>query len=544
MTMEKKSKKLMIVLSIIIAIFTIGIVNKTFQNDTFFNIAIGKDILENGIDMQEHFSWVQGLTYTYSHWAFDIVIYLIYYKFGFAGIYISVILFAMLTNIVLFNLLSKRGKSPIIAFLITLISAYIIKDCFTARSQIVSFICFIIEIYCIEKFIETNKKKYAVILVTLSIIVANFHAATWPLYLVLFMPYFGAAFLNLIASENLYNYFRKRAEKKLKKLPKESKKIEKYETKIEHYKKVINSIEPPKYIKTVRREHYNVKALIILFIIICFTGLITPIQGTPYTYIIKSMFGESNFENEASINYIMEMQPIIPAYSESLMVFLIILLAFLIFMPTKLKVEHSFLVLGLLIMSIVSARYVYLLVFLGSYVIVDLISQCVNKFMPNDIKSIERICVSIKGIIVLFIVVILFMLPEFIENLKKDYVDEKLYPVGAVQYIKENLDYKNMKIFNSYNNGSYLMLNEIPVFIDSRLDVYCSEFNDTDVFYDFIQISLGRKHYEEIFTKNNFTHILIYNEDIIYNYIKEDKNYKMLYEDEYFTLYERNINKK
>ena len=88
----KKSKKLTIIFSIIVAIATIGFVRKEFQNDTFFNISIGKYILENGIDMQEHFSWVQGLTYTYSHWAFDIVIYIIYNIWGFTGLYVGTII--------------------------------------------------------------------------------------------------------------------------------------------------------------------------------------------------------------------------------------------------------------------------------------------------------------------------------------------------------------------------------------------------------------------------------------------------------------------
>ena len=157
----KKNRKIAIIFSIIIAIFTIGIVPKTFQNDTFFNISIGKYILENKtIDMQEHFSWVQGLTYTFSHWAFDIVTYLIYNIFGFVGIYVGVIVFAIVTNIILFNLLNKRNESPIVSLFITLVSIYIIRSAYTARSQIVSFVCFIIEIYAIEKFIETNKKRY------------------------------------------------------------------------------------------------------------------------------------------------------------------------------------------------------------------------------------------------------------------------------------------------------------------------------------------------------------------------------------------------
>lgn len=539
--MEKKQKKIVIIFSILIGIFTIGIVGKTFQNDTFFNISIGKYILENGIDMKEHFSWIQGLTYTYSHWAFDIIMYLIYNNFGFTGIYISIILFSILINIVLFNLLTKRGKQPVIAFIVTLISAYIIRSCYTARSQIVSFLCFIVEIYCIEKFIETNKKRYAVLLIVLSIIVANFHAATWPMYLVLFLPYFASAFFNFISPKNRYVLLKKRYQNKLKNVPKDSKKARKYEIKVNYYADILEKIEPPKYEKMVRRESYNIKNLVILFVIICFTGLITPIYDTPYTYVIKSMFGESNFENNASVDFIMEMQPITPAYSTDLVVFLIILLAFLIFMPTKLKLEQGFLILGLLLMTIISARYVYLLVFLGSYVLMDLIAQCIAKFIPEDMQKLENILVSKKGIIILSILIILFVLPEFLEIIVEDYVDEELYPVGAVEYIKENLDYKNMRIYNSYNNGSYLMLNEIPVFIDSRLDVYCSEFNDTDVFYDFTQVSLGKVNYEDVFKKYDFTHILIYNTDIIYNYIKLDHNYKVLYEDENFTLYERNV---
>ncbi len=539
--MEKKQKKIVIIFSILIGIFTIGIVGKTFQNDTFFNISIGKYILENGIDMKEHFSWIQGLTYTYSHWAFDIIMYLIYNNFGFTGIYISIILFSILINIVLFNLLTKRGKQPVIAFIITLISTYIIRSCYTARSQIVSFLCFIVEIYCIEKFIETNKKRYAVLLIVLSIIVANFHAATWPMYLVLFLPYFASAFFNFISPKNRYVLLKKRYQNKLKNVPKDSKKARKYEIKVNYYADILEKIEPPKYEKMVRRESYNIKNLVILFVIICFTGLITPIYDTPYTYVIKSMFGESNFENNASVDFIMEMQPITPAYSTDLVVFLIILLAFLIFMPTKLKLEQGFLILGLLLMTIISARYVYLLVFLGSYVLMDLITQCIAKFIPEDMQKLENILVSKKGIIILSILIILFVLPEFLEIIVEDYVDEELYPVGAVEYIKENLDYKNMRIYNSYNNGSYLMLNEIPVFIDSRLDVYCSEFNDTDVFYDFTQVSLGKVNYEDVFKKYDFTHILIYNTDIIYNYIKLDHNYKVLYEDENFTLYERNV---
>ena len=66
------------------------------------------------------------------------------------------------------------------------------------------------------------------------------------------------------------------------------------------------------------------------------TGFLTPIHDVPFTYIIKSMFGYSNFENLKSIHYISEMQPIVPASSIALLIFLVFLIEFLIFLPTKL----------------------------------------------------------------------------------------------------------------------------------------------------------------------------------------------------------------
>lgn len=48
-----------------------------FQNDTFYTIKIGELIFNKGIDMQDHFT-IHNLPYTYPHWLYDLIIYLIY----------------------------------------------------------------------------------------------------------------------------------------------------------------------------------------------------------------------------------------------------------------------------------------------------------------------------------------------------------------------------------------------------------------------------------------------------------------------------------
>ena len=456
--------------------------------------------------MKEHFCWVdQNLDYTFSHWAFDIVINLIYTNFDFNGIYISIILITIIIGVTLFVLLSKKNKSPVISFFITLICLYIIKNAFVARSQIVSFLCFIIEIYCIEQFIDTNKKKYAITIIILSIIVANFHAATWPLVIILFMPYIVTGIYNIFESNYFYERKIIKLEKKILKLHIESNEKEKYKKEIKKYeticnKRIANKGGKYKNYKIIRKESYNLKNLIIILLMVSLTGLITPIHGTPYTYIINSMFGESNFENGlASIDYIVEMQPIIPITNIAFITFSIILFAFMIFLPSKIKMEHVFLVLGLYGMSLISVRYVRLLVLIGAYVINDLWVYTTNLLMEDDINSLEKFFVKASAIICLFVFTIIFTSNELIKSENDKYIEKNKYPVEAVEYIKKNIDCEKMRIYNSYENGSYLMLNNIPVFIDSRLDVYCSEFNDTDIFYDFVSVKSGNKHYDEIF---------------------------------------------
>ena len=68
---------------ILIAIFAICITPVSLQNDTFYTIKIGEYIVENGITMQDPFSWHEGLPYTYPHWAYDVVTYFIYRAGGY-----------------------------------------------------------------------------------------------------------------------------------------------------------------------------------------------------------------------------------------------------------------------------------------------------------------------------------------------------------------------------------------------------------------------------------------------------------------------------
>ena len=129
-----------------------------------------------------------------------------------------------------------------------------------------------------------------------------------------------------------------------------------------------------------------------------------------------------------------------------------------------------------------------------------------------------------------------------------EYVDSSTYPVSACDYILENINLENARFYNEYNYGSYMLYRGIPVFIDSRADLYAPEFSgneDEDIFTDFINTSGISKFYEDTFKKYNITHIISYKKSKTNMIITKtkDKNYKELYTDDNFIIYERlNVN--
>ena len=111
-----------------------------------------------------------------------------------------------------------------------------------------------------------------------------------------------------------------------------------------------------------------------------------------------------------------------------------------------------------------------------------------------------------------------------------------------LQYFAENnINLKDVRLYNEYNYGSYLLYRGIPVFIDSRCDLYAPEYNGgQDIFMDFIESSNISKWFEDTFKKYDITHIILYKNSKMNMIIKDGKldGYKLLKEDDNFVFYE------
>ena len=547
--MEKKQKiKFNILAVVVIILFAFAVSPITMQNDTYYTVKIGELIVNNGIDMQDHFSWHENLQYTYPHWLYDVMIYLIYNFWGFAGIYVSTIILASVLGITIYGINNKLSKNNFVSLVISLIVLYLLKDFIAARAQLVTFILFALTILFIEMFIETKKKRFLIPLVIIPIVIANVHVAVWPFYFILYLPYIAEWIVDIIVKANIITRIKIIIAKVYKKLTsKEEDKIN-LDLKIQElYKK----LDEEKINLEKRRENpYKIKLekskvckwLLLICIVTTLTGLLTPLGDVPYTYLVKTMQGNTT-EN------ISEHLPLVLINNKEVLISMAMFLAILIFTDTKIKLRDLFMLAGLVLLSFMSRRQTSMLILIGNFIFVKLIVQMINKYDNKTYENIEKFMTGIFGQIITVLLVVSISLIILKPKVNNKFVDESTYPVKACNYILENLDINNIKLYNEYNFGSYLIYRGIPVFIDSRADLYAPEFNGTknedgkydgrDIFSDFLNISNIGTFYEGKFREYEITHLLMGKNTKLNLLISRDDNYKLLYSDKNFVIYER-----
>lgn len=534
-----------IVAIILIAIFCVCVTPVTFQNDTYYTIKIGELIKNNGIDMMDHFSWHENLSYTYPHWLYDFCTYLIYSIGEFKGVYIITCVLSAILGISIFLVNSKLTKSKSISFIITMGVIYALKPYIAARAQLVTFILFIWELFFIEKFIENRKIGYGIGLILISTLIANLHVATWPFFFVLFLPYIVEYLIAIVSDIIIYKKCKmlvikhkmKKAQKKndierLKELQIKLQEQEDKNLKIKDKRENKNNSY-----KLVIKRRKNVKFLIIIMIICAFTGLLTPLGDTPYTYLYKTMKGNTT-------QNISEHLPLTLINNTNAMCVLVIFLAILIFTKTKIRLSDLFMLSGLCYLMFSTRRQFSIFVLICSVILTKFIVDLINTYTKKGIKEFEEAFRNVLVVISLTVLIGLMSYDAVKPKLDDKFVDSKSYPVEACDYILENIDLSKARFYNEYNYGSYMLFRGIPVFIDSRADLYAPEFSgnkDEDIFTDFINTSSVSKFYEDTFKKYNITHIITGKNSKTNMLITKthDKNYKEIYSDDNFVIYER-----
>lgn len=481
--MKKDKKNIFILLGILVIIFLcFCTTNKFMENDVFYSIKVGESIFNNGIDFKDHFSWIGNLSYTYPHWLFDCLIYKVYSAFDFSGIYIlTFILFSILIGLI-FLLNIRRKKDIKASFITAIIISYFLSYYASGRAQLITYIVFLLEIYFIENFLEKKSVLSIIGLFVLPIIIANVHVAVFYFYFILFLPYIVEYVISIILEKRKCN---------------------------------ISSISIDK--------NSNLKYLLYLLPFIFLTGFISPLGLNVYTYYPKTLVG-------SSMSYISEHDPINIKIHLSFFVFVAFYFVFILFNKKKVRLKDLFLLAGLILMTLLHTRNYSLFLVVSSYFLTDMVIYFYSLIKKENIKVIFLVLVTF--------LVSYFSVDKFLENKEVEYVSSRMYPVEAVSYIKKNLMTNDVRLFNDYDYGSYLILNDIKVFIDSRADLYTKEFN-SELSQFFEQEMRIESFYPFLFEQYRITHALVRVNDIMDIILRNHVDYEEIYNDSSFVIYQK-----
>lgn len=532
---------------ICITLFCCAIAPKVLQNDTFYTIPIGEYIYNNGVSdlTTDNFSWHE-LPYTYPHWLYDLMMFLVYNSFGQDGIYASTMIFTSILGISIYGLSNKKSKNKPVSFVITICSIYLMRDFLAARAQLVTFILFVWAVFFIEKFLEKGRIRYAIPIILMALLIANLHCAVFPFYFVLFLPYIAEYLLTVFVDWDvdlrlvsrvlkIRNKFTKAEDKK----EKISKKLETIEFAKSERKRKRNIIRENPYKIKVQKNHV-VLLLIAVIAIAGLTGFLNPAGDGAYTYLVKTMQGHTM----QSIN---EHLPLTLAENYEFAIAVVVFLLILIFTDTKIKLHDLFMLTGLTMLTFYSRRQESIFAIICGPILAGLIGAMVEKYDRETFKKLEKFVTGWFGSIVIICLFIILSTNVVKPHIHSDYIDESSYPVNASDWILSNLDVNNIKLYNEYNYGSYLLFRGIPVFIDSRCDLYSPEFNEDkendiegrDIFADALNIPSISVNYENKFDQYGVTHVMLYSNAKLAMILNKDPNYKVLYDEGNFKIFER-----
>lgn len=476
---KKKSNVIFCIGLIVVMLgFIIAVCPVFMQNDVFWSIKVGEKLFKEGTWDIDSFSYHEGLTYVAHHFLTDIVIYLVYTLGSFTGLYILEIILAIIMASLLYVLNKEICKNKLLSYILLAIQMFFMSQFIAVRAQMFSYILFILELILLEKSRETNNKWYYIILALIPIVLVNFHMGVAPFYFVIL----GVYIIDTLKVKLIW---------------------------------VDLKTEP-----NIKRF----KQLSFIFLIGIISLFINPYGIDGVLYPFKTL-GNSTINS-----FISEFQPFALTSKISVYTLGYIFCVILVLMANNKKValKDGLLIFGTLLMNFIAIRYISL------YIICSVV---ILKYLKENLKSWKIDSIDIKCGVGTIVICMLILSGNMFFKGDKEYIVEELAPVKAIEIVKENMNADTV-IFNEYEWGGYLILNDIPVFIDSRCDLYTQEYNpDTQVANDYFDLKKCVKEYKEILDKYDFDMFLVRTEDTFTTILSIDKDYKVIYEDEVASVY-------
>lgn len=439
--------------------------------DLFYLIPQGKYILNNGIYNIDPFSIHSGLHVVVQNYMSSCIFYLIFKLFSWNGFVIYTIICNALICYLIYKiclLISSNNKS--LSIIVMVINDILLYYFLVPRPQLLSYINLLLVIYLLELYVHKNNKRYLYFIPLISILQINMHASLWIMIFLFMLPYIV---------EGVFS-------------------------------------------------KYDVKPIIIIFLISLVCGLINPYGLENITFIFGS------FHNKYMTSLIFEL------YKTGFntlwgTIFLIILiitsLIYIIFVNKKVKIRYLCLYLGTMILGLSSLKgfsnYLLCSIFPFAYYFRN------KKFNFDYSKElISKLC----NVFIIVLIIVSSLLIVLKRNEEQEYVAGNSY-----SFLLKHYDKDSIRLYSIMEDGGYGMFLGVKSYLDCRAEYFIKYNNKKyDILKEYSLLQSGKIDINEFLNKYKFTHLLLNGGDIMFK-LSEIEGYKLIYIDkEYeYKLYVR-----
>ena len=101
----------------------------------------------------------------------------------------------------------------------------------------------------------------------------------------------------------------------------------------------------------------------------------------------------------------------------------------------------------------------------------------------------------------------------------------------SIDIIEEDSSGHPISLWTGYNDGPYAEFRNIPCYMDTRAEVFLPKLNHKkDMFSEYLDLLYGYVDYHDFMKQYHFTHLLTTTNDPLYTYLKNDKDYILLWD--------------
>lgn len=452
------------------------------DNDTWYVLAEGREITQNGLYYEDVLSMHDGLAVTVQNYGFAVMSWWIYSLLGMTGIYILMIVLFLLIIFFVFKicmLISNKNEN-LSLILAAATSSLLAMGFVVTREQMLGYVVILALIYVLELFIKTNKGKYLAWIPVLSLILINMRAATWLMIFLIMLAY------------------------------------------------VIDGIRKPK----LHLQGYRIWPILVAGAVAIAVGFLNPYGLKMMTFIFRS-YGDSGL-----MNIVEELKPFNPVMDTNIWFYLgiVAVIAGYAFGDKKnVRARYLLMFFGLLFLGLTSVKGMGELTLVMFFPMALLYKDWKMPVLINHAGARRAVVVWSGAVTAAFALTGLILVLNLIEAKPRMALSE------MVDRIDEEVggdEKKEVKIYTGYNDGGYLEFRNYRPYLDPRGEVFLKKNNEKeDILKEWIDLEDGGLSVGDFTEKYVFDYMIVTEDDVLYNL--SDENYELIYNEAGDRLYKK-----